>query len=448
MFVNNKKLLFLRIIIFLFLFCACSDNELAIDTTQAIDIKTVSVVEGKLEEELNSFGTTTYKTKNDVTALVEGTITSLYIKESDVVVEGQILARLRNVQLEIQLEQTENALVSAKASLFLTETKLMEAKLGVESRLLSLEQSALRMEQLKLELQDLEETMQGKKELLSLGGITDSAFKSLQLSVSAKKVELAVMEKQEEISLLGLRDKDLLSNGYTPAEDESERIVQLIELNTRSIVAEIEAAHANVENAEKSLLAIQKLFDELTIRSPISGIIGVRYFENGEYVPKNEKITTIIDISTALGVFSIQEQDIIHFQVGTPLLIEIPSMGRTESCAITEISPIADPQSGNFSIKTEFDNEDLAIKPGMFIKCTIYKGEEKSYPVIPETALLQKTGQVAKVFCVINDFAVMKDIVIYFMKDGKVWVTEGISVQDIIIDKPSPFLKEGQYVKN
>ena len=36
-------------------------------------------------------------------------------------------------------------------------------------------------------------------------------------------------------------------------------------------------------------------------------------FENGEFVPQNEKLLTLMDISEVNAVFSIQEQDIQYF---------------------------------------------------------------------------------------------------------------------------------------
>jgi RND family efflux transporter MFP subunit len=356
-------------------------------------------------------------------------------------------AALRNIQLEIQHEQYENTLLSAKAALFMAETKLQDARLGVESRLLSLEKNHLNLAQQELILEDARITLAGKIELYNIGGITTADYRNLQLSVSSKETDISILKKEQEMANLGLRDEDLIEAGYGIAEDKEERKRDLVELNTRTQAAELQTARANVSNAEKSLDSIKKQLDELVIKSTVTGIIGALYFENGEHVPANEKIATVMDISSVYAVFSIQEQDIINFTTGTALEIEIPSLSKTTGAAIDEISPVADPQSGNFSVKAELRNSDTSIKPGMFVKCVIPRRQGEAYPAISETALVKSDGSEGVVYGVVNGFAVLKQIQIRAQKEGTVWIAGGLKEHDLVVDKPSPFLKEGEHVQ-
>jgi multidrug efflux pump subunit AcrA (membrane-fusion protein) len=443
---NNKVLLIFFFSAFLLF--SCNENKQSVqDGKNQTLVKAISVVKKPFDNNLNSFGSITYKMKNDITAQVEGTIGILDVKEGDTVRINQQIARLQNVQMEIQKEQYENSLISANAALAISQTKLQEAKLNVEGRLLNIDKNRLNLVQQELELEEDRNSFAGKKELWEIGGITDTAFKNLQLSISSKETGIAILKKEIEILELGLRDSDLMEAGFQIASNPSEKLRQYIELNTRSVVAEIKSAEANVLNAEKSLDAMQRLLDKLIIRSSVSGVVGALYFENGEFIPQNEKLATIMDISSVYAVFYIQEQDIINFSQGTPLEIEIPSFKKFITATIDEISPIANPQSGNFSVKAEIQNEDLGIKPGMFIKCVIPRVQDISCPVIPETALLQKNGNEGAVFCILNNFAVIKTIYIQAQKDGFIWVASGINENDVVIDKPSPFLKEGEHVE-
>lgn len=440
---SNRLLLF-----FILLLISCTPKRNATKTNDTnIIVKTILVENKKISDDLNSFGTITYKTKNDITNQVEGTIIQLYVKEGDTTNKGQHLALLRNVQLEIQKEQYKNTLESAKAALLLAQTKMREERLSVESRLLTQEKNTMKLQQKELELKEAKNMLESKGELHQIGGITDSAYQNLQLSIKSQETDMAILKKEIEISQLGLRDEDLVNAGYSIPKSTEEKNKLLIELNTQSVVAEIESAQASLRNAEKSIDSINKLLDELVIRSTVNGVIGALYFENGEYVAANEKIATIMDISRIYAVFSIQEQDIINFSIGTPLNIEIPSLQFESIAKIDEISPVADPQSGNFSVKAEIDNINNTIKPGMFIKCTIPRKENLFYPAIPETAIVQKNDKEAFVFCVVKDIAVLKKVQIHTQKDGWIWLDAGLTENEIIIDKPSPFLKEGEYVQ-
>jgi len=447
MYANKHKCIpvyFLIIIAFL----SCNGRGREINEARSTPVRSITVVNRVLDDDLNSFGTITFKAKNDITAKVDGIITVINVKEGASVNNRQQLALLQNVQLEIQKDQYENTLSSARAALFIAQTKMLEARLGVESRLLNIDKNRLILVQQELELEDAYNILNGRKELHEIGGITDAALRSLELSVSAKEAEIAVLKKDIEIAQLGLRDSDLINAGFRIAATEEGKLQQFIELNTRTIAAEILSAQANVRNAEKSLEAIQKLLDELVIRSTVTGVVGALYFENGEHVSQNERIATIMDISTVYAVFYIQEQDIVNFIHGTPLTIEIPSLNRFFNAKIDEISPIADPQSGNFSIKAEIPNADLVIKPGMFIKCVIPRSQNISYPAMPETALIKSSGTGGSVFSIVNGIAILKQIQIQAQKDGMVWVSSGLAAGDVVIDKPSPFLKEGSNVEN
>ena len=117
---------------------------------------------------------------------------------------------------------------------------------------------------------------------------------------------------------------------------------------------------------------MQKLIDELTIRAPAAGIVGARYYENGEYVKENEKLATLMDTSSVFAVLSVQEQDAVGFMQGTRVSLFLPSLGKSYESVIAEISPAADPQSGNFSIKTEIDNKNGAIKPAQSNRVCLY----------------------------------------------------------------------------
>ena len=451
MFVKIKKNKFFSLFILIYLcilFSSCRDkNNISIDASSLPVVKTVKVENRKLNDDLNSFGTISYKTKNNVSVLVEGTLGKLYIKEGDFVRKGQTLAKLRNVQLEIQKEQAQNSLEAAKVALYQAKVNLQEQKLNIERRLISIDKSALNLEQTRLELEEAKTNLENNRQLLDVGGVTESSFRSMEISVKAKETDCIVKEKEIEISKLGLRDEDLIANGYVISSDIEEKKKQFIELNTRSAVASIETQKAQLSSAEKNLTAIEKLIDELTIKAPVNGVVGVLYFENGEYIPENEKLLTLMDISEVNAVFSIQEQDIQYFHIGDALTVELPSINKKYNTKISEISPIADSTSGNFTVKALLPNKDTLIKPGMFVKCNVPRNEKSLYLCIPETAIVKKDGDKATVFAVVNGFIVIKEIILKTQKDGYVWIDSGLRDSDVLVNKPSPFLKEGEKVE-
>jgi RND family efflux transporter MFP subunit len=428
-----------------FLSCGGGEEE---RENGAIAVQAAAAELRTLRNELASFGTIAYKTKNDITVQVEGTIMDIAAREGDWVDRGAPIARLKNVQLEIQRDQAAISLEQAQASLSLARTRLQEARLGAESRFLSVERQRLSLAQKELELEEARLSLGNRRELWEIGGLTDEAYRNLELSVLSLEAEIGMMKKDLEIASLGLREEDLQAAGIMAAQDAGERKEQFIALNTRSARAEAEAAEASLRSAEKTLDSVGRLMEELTVRSAVPGILGALYFENGEFAGANQKLATVMDISNVYGVFFVQEQDIRDIRTGAPLSVEIPSLGLAFDAGISEISPAADPQSGNFSVKTEFGNSENRIRPGMFVKCRIPRGQDEALPVIPESALLRRdSAEEGQVFCVINGIAVLREVRVRARQEGMLWIDSGVGEGDMVIDKPSPYLREGVYVE-
>ena len=435
-----SSIIFLSFSVFVFqqLFISCSSAKKARDELQARKVSTVTAKKETKENNISSFGTITYKTKHDVSAMPNGTIARIFVKEGDFVKKGQKLAVLKNVQLEIQKEQCENALESAKASLKVAQSALREEKLAVESKLLNLEKQTISVLQQENEYENSFQLHQKNAQLHEIGGITDVAFKNEEISLQALKNQIEIAKKEIEISSLGLRDSDIIAAGFQIPQDSESKKELLIKLNTQSVQAQVDSANANVNNAEKSLQSINRLIDELIVKAEVSGIIGVKNFEEGEYVSENTAIFTILNTS---DVFE-------QYCAGTQVSIEIPSINKKYDSKISEVSPIADFQSGNFTVKAIINNPDNSMKPGMFVKSTILEKNSQKFLVLPESALIKsaENKKENKVFIVSNGHAVLQKIEIDSIESNKLWILSGISEEMEIIDNPPPFLKEGEYV--
>ena len=67
--------------------------------------------------------------------------------------------------------------------------------------------------------------------------------------------------------------------------------------------------------------------------------------------------------------------------------------------------------------------------------------------LLPITAISQKTGGRGKIFTIVNGRAFQKDVMIGEESEGKVEILQGLSKGEIIIDSPSPLMKEGEAVE-
>ena len=97
-------------------------------------------------------------------------------------------------------------------------------------------------------------------------------------------------------------------------------------------------------------------------------------------------------------------------------------------------------------MKALLDNPKGLIKPGMFVRCSIQKGEKSYYICLPETCLASTDERKRQVYCIFQGKAVLHDIEVLACRNGKIWIKDGLKEGQLVIDRPSPFLKEGQNV--
>lgn len=414
----------------------------------ALRVKTLVLMEEKRDSEIRSFGAISFKSKADLSAAVEGTLVAFPFKEGGVVRKGQRVALLKNVQLDMRRRQALASIESAKSALLIAEARLWEGKLQIESRLKSIEKAEVELEQKKLELEETERNLQNKEKLLSVGGITEESIKSLRLQEAAAKASCVSSEKDIEIMRIGLRDEDLLSRGMALPRNEAERFRAFVELNTETLRAEVEAARSRLEAAEMELESVDQLIGELSITAPDDGIVGARYVELGERVQVNAKIATLIQTTSLYAVFPLREEEASRVVEGMPVEVVLDAFpDRTYTARIEIVSPTIDPQSGSVSVKAALENPGLKLRPGMFARVRVKIGAPKTVIRIPETAIAQKSGQNAKVFTVVLGKVFAKDIDLGLSEDGFYIVESGLKAGDVVIDSPSPLLREGEVVE-
>lgn len=412
----------------------------------ALEVKTFAAKKEAQSVALDAFGSVTYKKKNEVTSLVEGTIYELRAQEGSKVFKGDVLLRMRNVQYEIQRTERKNELNSAKAKVRAAKNNLTERERSIRARLTDLENSRATLAQKKDELELSLKKLESGKKLFGAGGLSKSAYEKMQVDAKAASTEIDILEKEIAAAEMGFRDKDLEAAGIVPASGE-EKIAQLVGLNARGAVIEIELAEVAVQNAEQNLMAVESLMENLTVRAPASGIVGALKCENGESVTQNQALATIIDMDEPCAQVNVQEKDMDKIALGSPALVEIESLGQRQESEVSFISPLADCETGNFYVKIPLSNKDQSLRLGMFARCEIQTKRAGEFYSIPQSAVVRRDGNNVSFYCVQNNFVYKKECPVEMEKDGKIFVAAGLCDGEKIIERPAAEIKEGSHVK-
>lgn len=166
----------------------------------------------------------------------------------------------------------------------------------------------------------------------------------------------------------------------------------------RIAAASVETQQALIEQAKLDL-------DYATVRSPISGVIGTRQQDIGNYVgPAAEaRLATVRNIDPLYVRYSVSERDLLRWQQMTEqglvndidaedLVVEIvlpdghvfPHAGH-----IDYVDVAVDPSTGTAVVRARVPNPDYTLRPGQFVHARITGLSRLNAIVVPQTAVLQ-----------------------------------------------------------
>ena len=149
------------------------------------EARVITVKKSELHSTIDTYGSVTYKKKNDVSSLVDGTIVGLFVQEGSQVKKGDIMLKMKNVQYEIQKVERENALNSATAKARAAENNLREEEKNIKSKMLSIENARATLLQKKGELDFMKKNLEKNKKVFLAGGIAASAYEQMEIECNS-----------------------------------------------------------------------------------------------------------------------------------------------------------------------------------------------------------------------------------------------------------------------
>ncbi len=431
-------------------FSCCSNPETGNtenSTQPAGSVEAYRLESEQIRPNFEGFGNLSFRRKVDITSAIEGTIKQLSAEEGDKVSEGQTLAVLNNIQLDIRTDHARAALFSAEAAYELAVTRYKEGRLQTESSLISIEKSELNLTQKLQELEHRQGLLANERKLFSIGGTTEESLASMELSFSALETEIGILRKDIQIKKIGFRDQDIIEYGYALPEKREQREKILIDINSLTLKSGMMAAEAELRAAETELQSAEALMNETVILSPISGIVGARYMETGERVRADDKLFTVFDSSEAELIFGVPEEIGVLLTPGQPVELSLDALkGRIFSAVIRKISPVIDAGSGNITVKAKLKDDDEIFRPGMFSRFSLQYGEFSEVIRLPAESLVRLDGSRGLVFSIINGRVYPRNVTVKTVSGGMHELTEGLEAGDSVVLNPSILLKEGDKV--
>ena len=210
-----------------------------------------------------------------------------------------------------------------------------------------------------------------------------------------------------------------------------------------AVIASKEAAASKAQYTADSLAA-QK--EDMTIISPVSGTIGYRDAEVGEWASAGQKLLTVVDNSSLYMDCAVAEQDIGVLREGMAVSVSIDSLGKEVEGTISYISPALDATSHSYKVRILLDPGISGLRGGMFGRSEVTAVERKNAIYLPKEGVLDNNGK-KYAFLVDENHKVKRvEVTTGLYNDDSVEIVKGISAGDQVAVTNISKLKDGMTV--
>ena len=236
--------------------------------------------------------------------------------------------------------------------------------------------------------------------------------------------------KQQELNLATAQDNyDRMVPVHAAGGISDQQLIQM--KNTLDLQKEV------VENLRKNS----------TIKSPISGVVTARNFENGDLFA-SMPILHIMQIDKLKVMANVSEQYFTSVKVGDKVAIEVDIYPNQQfEGEVTRINPALDARTRTFGVEITIQNKSMELRPGMYARTIFNMGQRQSV-MIPDQALQKQVGSSERfVYVIENGVADYR-----FVTDGRrvgnmIEILDGLKAGDEVATTSFARLMNGSLVE-
>ncbi|HEY3967493.1 MAG TPA: efflux RND transporter periplasmic adaptor subunit [Planctomycetaceae bacterium] len=197
------------------------------------------------------------------------------------------------------------------------------------------------------------------------------AKNDLKVRISKKAADVARTELRR-----GLDSNAVKKNAVSEAEIDRLRLAaDKTELEIEQAVHEQETAELTSRLKETEMKLAQQAVDRRAIVSPISGMVVQVNSQRGEWVPAGKTVVRVLRLDRLRVEGFVQSKHLNGNLVGrkATLTVDLPDQPAREFIGtVVFVSPEIDPVNQTVRVWAEIDNSELLLRPGLRGKVTIH----------------------------------------------------------------------------
>jgi len=269
--------------------------------------------------------------------------------------------------------------------------------------------------------------------------------KPFRLGDKVQKGQIVVkIENKEYVNNIAYESKKL---NLEIAEQEQTKQDTLYKLGGVTL-SEMRNTEVKVINARTDIDNATINLAKMELRAPFSGVItDLPHYTPDVQIATGKPIFSIMDYSKMYMDVNMPESAIAYVRAGQPVYITHYTLpGDTLQGVISELSPAISQETRTFKGKITISNDELKLRPGMYVKADIIVDRADSSIIIPKE-IIQSTKNSKYVFVAEKNTAVQRDITIGLEDEKNAEIVSGLSEGDNLIIKGYETLRRNSKVK-
>jgi membrane fusion protein, multidrug efflux system len=200
--------------------------------------------------------------------------------------------------------------------------------------------------------------------------------------------------------------------------------------------------------AQTNWVAMQKQVSQMRaqvartiLTAPIAGTVDEIMTDRGQVVAPGQGVMRIVNLVNMYVSAEVPEAYVGKINVGTPVDVELPSLGKTYTGKVRQVASNINPNNRSFGIEINVPNDDKLLRPNQVAKLKIVDYTNPEAVIVPSNVVLQdasgdqyvyvvtdatdKTGVARKTPIKVGKTSNSMTEVISGLTGGEIVVTEG-----------------------
>lgn len=367
---------------------------------------TVVVTRGNLVSSITGSGTIAAERSLNLSFQNAGAVSQVLVKAGDTVNAGQVLVRLDDRNLQIQLANARAGLASARA-------RLTQAQQGnARPADIAAAQAAVKSAQAAYDAAAISAGTSGSQLVAAKAALQKAQVALAQAQAAydpvAWRPDVGMMPQAQTLQNATIDYNQAKANydalaatAKTDADSKLQSAMAQLEraktdlskLTAPATETDLAIQEASVAQAEQTLKQAQLNLDAAGLKAPFAGVVTAVNIIAGSQISAGTTVATLIDRSTLHVDLRVNEHDVVRVKAGHPVSLTIDSLSDWQAQGqVTYVAPASEVVNGvvTYAVRVSFPDTDSRVKVGMTTNVNIITARKENVLLVPNSALLPK----------------------------------------------------------